>query len=336
MGNKQEKTIYVGCPAYNKTGGTELAHQLVNELRNNGMTAVILYYDTDEKNSNEELINPAFRQYVDEYVTLDEVIDDDKNMIIAPEIEIGILDFYHNIKKSIWWMSVDNFVKRNGYINAIKFYGFLGATKAVIKKNIPLFKKKLDNNVLHLYQSEYARLFLKENGINNVFKLSDYLNDTYLDTTDVKKENRDNNVLYNPKKGIEFTNKLIERSPELNWIPIKNMTTEEVRQLLLKSKVYIDFGNHPGKDRFPREAAISGCCIITGKRGSAANNIDICIPEKYKFVDKESNISNIIDQIKECIENYSQEFDNYKEYRQRIGKEKIEFKEDVKGLIDNL
>lgn len=336
MENKREKTIYVGCPAYNKTGGTELAHQLVNELCNNGTTAVILYYDADEKKASDELINPAFRQYVKEYATLDEVVDDSKNMIIAPEIEIGILDFFNNIKKSIWWMSVDNFVKRNGYINAIKFYGFLGATKAVIKKNIPLFKKKLDDNILHLYQSEYARLFLKENNISNVLKLSDYLNDTYLDITDVKKENRKNNVLYNPRKGIEFTNKLIEQSPELNWIPIKNMTTEEVRQLLLKSKVYVDFGNHPGKDRFPREAAISGCCIITGKRGSAANDIDICIPKKYKFIDSEENISNIITQIKECIENYSEEFDNYREYRQKISNEKIEFKEDVKKLIDSL
>ena len=52
MENKQEKTIYVGCPAYNKTGGTELAHPLVNELRNNGMTAMILYYDAGEKNAN--------------------------------------------------------------------------------------------------------------------------------------------------------------------------------------------------------------------------------------------------------------------------------------------
>lgn len=50
-----------------------------------------------------------------------------------------------------------------------------------------------------------------------------------------------------------------------------------------KSKVYIDFGNHPGKDRIPREAAISGCIVITGKRGAAAFAEDVCIPETYKF-----------------------------------------------------
>ena len=30
----------------------------------------------------------------------------------------------------------------------------------------------------------------------------------------------------------------------------ENLTTKQVKELLLKSKVYIDFGNHPGKDRY--------------------------------------------------------------------------------------
>ena len=78
--------------------------------------------------------------------------------------------------------------------------------------------------------------------------------------------------------------------PNLHWKAIENMSTEEVAELLNRSKVYIDFGNHPGKDRFPREAAISGCCIITGQRGAAANDIDVMIPRSYKFPDKTSSI----------------------------------------------
>lgn len=57
---------------------------------------------------------------------------------------------------------------------------------------------------------------------------------------------------------------------DLRWVPLIGMTTEEMRSCMSKSKVYIDFGNHPGKDRIPREAAISGCIVITGKRGAAA------------------------------------------------------------------
>ena len=43
---------------------------------------------------------------------------------------------------------------------------------------------------------------------------------------------------------------------DLRWVPLIGMTTEEMRSCMSKSKVYIDFGNHPGKDRIPREAAI--------------------------------------------------------------------------------
>ena len=51
---------------------------------------------------------------------------------------------------------------------------------------------------------------------------------------------------------------------------------------MMESKVYIDFGNHLGKDRIPREVA-SGCCIITGKTGADKYKEDVYIGEKFKF-----------------------------------------------------
>lgn len=329
----KETIIYVGCPSYNKTGGTELAHQLVKEICKNGRKAKILYYDINEKNKPNEMINPAFRIYVDNYVTVDQVVDERSNILVIPEINIEVLNRFERIQKSIWWMSVDNYVKRDGFVNAVKFYGFWKATKLVLKREITIFEKKLTNGVTHLYQSEYAKKFLLENGITNIARLSDYLNDTYLNVSSVDLTDRHNNVLYNPKKGIDFTKKLIATSSNLNWVPIQNMTTEEVRELLLHSKVYIDFGNHPGKDRFPREAAISGCCIITGKRGSAANDIDINIPKKYKFDDTEENIASIIEKIKFCLNNYRDASKDYEEYRRSILSEKAEFISDVKKLF---
>jgi len=48
--------------------------------------------------------------------------------------------------------------------------------------------------------------------------------------------------------------------------------------MCVSRKLYVDFGKHPGKDRMPREAAVHGCCIITGRRGAAGNPFDIPIP----------------------------------------------------------
>lgn len=117
---------------------------------------------------------------------------------------------------------------------------------------------------------------------------------------------------------MEFTKKLINSAPDLTWIPIENLTTEGVKNLLCESMVYIDFGNHPGKDRFPREAAICGCCIITGKRGSAKYFEDIPISDYYKFDEDESLIPQIIDKIRFCLTNFEEESLNFKEYKDFI------------------
>ena len=81
-------------------------------------------------------------------------------------------------------------------------------------------------------------------------------------------QNKRNNILYNPAKGLSdlmlFKQKLQQITTDYTFIPIQNMSHTQIRNIMLQSKIYIDFGNHPGKDRIPREAAMCGCCIITG------------------------------------------------------------------------
>ena len=62
------------------------------------------------------------------------------------------------------------------------------------------------------------------------------------------------------------------------------MTEREVEDCLSQAKVYIDFGGHPGKDRIPREAALCGCCVVTGRRGAAGNDVEVPINQSYKLV----------------------------------------------------
>ena len=104
----------------------------------------------------------------------------------------------------------------------------------------------------------------------------------------------------------------------------------------MESKVYIDFGNHPGKDRIPREAAISGCCIITGKRGSAKYKDDVYIEDEFKFNDSEENIDSIISKINYLIENYENETKKFDLYRDRISKEEIVFEKDIDKIFTKI
>ena len=188
---------------------------------------------------------------------------------------------------------------------------------------------------LHLVQSKYAENHLRKLGIINIDYLSDYLNTNFL-LQDFDIDKKENIVLYNPSKGYYFTYKIIKNAPNLKFIPIKNLSRNEVIELLKKSKVYIDFGNHPGKDRLPREAAILGCCVITGKRGSAAFFEDVPIPYEYKFEDRIENIPKIIKKIEECLEKYEEKYKDFDYYRSVIKNEPKKFEEDLKKIFIKL
>ena len=99
------------------------------------------------------------------------------------------------------------------------------------------------------------------------------------------------------------------------------------------SMVYIDFGTHPGKDRLPREAAMCGCCVITGRKGSAAYAEDVTIPEEYKFTEGAEDIPRIIDAIRGCLTEFEKKQKLFEEYRKCIQEEKSVFRESVKQLF---
>ncbi len=203
----------------------------------------------------------------------------------------------------------------------------------IINGTIIFHKNDYKKAKYHLCQSYYAIDFLKNRDIKNIEYLSDNINDTYINIKDNQKE-RKNTVLYNPKKGYKFTKKIIKKTKETSFIPIKNLNTEEVKELLLKSKVYIDFGNHPGKDRFPREAAMCGCCIITGKRGAAKYYEDVTIEDEFKFEDKKRNINKIIEKIELCLNDYENQNKKFNNYRKVISTEKEKFIKDIEKIFE--
>jgi hypothetical protein len=323
----KKSIIYVACPASVHTGGPELLHQLVYKLNKFGFNAKMFYYGEFEGSP----VHEGYKMYNNDYVL--EIEDKKENLLIVPEVKINIAKSYSNIKKSIWWLSVDNYFKpyENRYIRKLK--KIFNIEINYINKNFyKIHSNIIKNSDFHFVQSKYAENFLINKKIpkDKIFFLSDYLKENFLNQkVEYSSQNRENNVLYNPKKGIEFTKKIMKYAPDINWIPIQGMTSEEVANLLKSSKVYIDFGNHPGKDRFPREAAIMGCCVITGKRGSANNKEDVLINSEYKFDDKQENIPEIVQKIRGLLNNYDSEINNFSIYRDRIMKEEKIFEDDI-------
>lgn len=330
----EDTTIYVVCPAYFKTGGTELMHQLVNLICDQGFTEVfITYYG---KSVDGEMINPEFRTYVGEsYKLLSDVVDTTHNILILPEIRTDLLKKFEMIQTAVWFMSVDNFISRNDIKGCFQIDGLYNTILRFLRRQISFhgyWSELKQKNTVLFYQSEYAHQFLLKHGLSNCYRLSDYINQIYLSYSE-KFDNKEDIVLYNPKKGKKFTEKIISASRNLHWIALENMDNTEIYQTLKKGKVYIDFGNHPGKDRFPREAAIMGCCIITGKHGAAAFYEDISINDEFKFDDTEDNIPYIIKKIEECLKEYDKEIVKFSFYRSQIRKEFQIFLEDVQAIL---
>ncbi len=340
--------VYIVAPANVATGGPELLHQLAYHLRKDlNIEAFMYYIPTNSPNP----VHPAYKQYKNPYVK--QIEDNEENLLIVPEIidNMKVLQKYSKIRKVIWWLSVNNFYT-SIVLNSKKKFFFRRTLNKIYRLlfgelffdindlepedirisilDIPFIKQAN----YHFVQSFYALKHLENNNIekNKIFYLSDYLNEEFLKIeTDLSK--KENIVAFNPKKGLSFTQKLIKRAPDIKFIPLINMNRQQVIETLQKAKVYIDFGNHPGKDRLPREAAILGCCVITGKRGSAKYAEDVPIPEEYKFENKSKNIPNIIEKIKDCFNNYEKRYNDFDFYRKVIKEEPKKFKEDLKKIF---
>lgn len=311
--------VFIVSPANVATGGTELLQQLCTCL--NGMNiASFMIYTEEYKDS--AVLN-RFGKYQNPIATAGEISIDDT--VVIPETRIDLIPKFSKYKLYIWWLSVDN------------YYGAKRLSVDVVHKVYYAIKDFRNLSVFHrcqhLVQSEYARQFLiNEKGVDkhSIQYLSDYLNHTYLDeVANAESGNRENNILYNPKKGIEFTKILMDEIKEYNWIPLQGFTPEEMRNVMLRSKLYVDFGNHPGKDRIPREAAICGCCIITGTRGAAQNDFDVRINKEYKFSDINKQLRKIHEVVTDCIENYNERTRDFDVYRQFIMQEEEAFSKDV-------
>ena len=323
-----DSKVYIFCPGNINSGGPEVLHQLCSTLIQFGVNAFMLYMPNTPNDPSFNVADPVhtfYKKYHLPYTFNFE--ESERNIIILPEVAISLPYMIRITQRVFWWLSVDNYIDNvAGSIGWRKNYALVSPMPKIF------YFGKDDGDITHFVQSEYARLFVKLNGVPDykIYMVEDYLNQAFLSkAAQVDLSRKENFVAYNPKKGFEVTQQLINLAPDIDWRPIQNMTPEQVQELLAAAKVYIDFGNHPGKDRIPREAAISGCIVITGKRGSADNNVDINIPADFKFDERTANPQQIIEKIREVFDNFPAAHEKQADYRARILDDKNRFAREV-------
>lgn len=236
-------------------------------------------------------------------------------------------------KKVFWWLGVGGWQNWD-----------VGGFETEIDLAHPNLKK-----AWHGCQSRTAYDFLVASGeipLSQIFMLYDFTTDEYIVKNDSVLHQtfmyRENIVLYNGAKSRELTQKIIDSCTDLNckFIKLEGMTTEQIRDLALKSKVYIDFGQHGGRDRLPREMASCGCIVLSGSDGAAFNTVDV--PVGYRKFRRKYDGEYDLVAIKNAIEHdlkffHESFFDPHLiKYREKIRNEKQEAILSVKNMVSIL
>jgi hypothetical protein len=296
-----QSKIYMCCPALSYTGGPDAMHQLVDTMRRCGLNAYMHYQPSIPDPTRLE-----FATYNAPYAKTIE--DQPENVMIVPEVMTLELRKYRAINKAIWWLSAINHLKMK------------------VEKRFD-WEVDASESLVHFAQSCFAEHFLRDQGVRNPVMLIEYLHARYMVRILTPKKNQ---VAYFAKKNAGVIEALMQTAPDIQWVPIlspQEMTPLQVRQLLSESKVYVDFGPHPGRDRIPREAAVQHCCVIIGNRGAAAYEGDYPFDAKYKFEQFHGekgfgiqDISRVVSLIRTCFDQYEQiekDFDGYRSWIQQ-------------------
>jgi len=310
MSISRYRTISILCPANTRTGGPEAMHQLGRALLDLGHDARMVYATSDSDFQlrdgaldGPDIPSPMPEAYADYRVPKAmQVPDTADSAVVFPEVWPGLAFRFGKAKPHLWWLSIDNGLK------PAEACGGIDALRA--------------SACVHLCQSYYALTYLIDRGIRG-WPLFDYTSPDILAAATAN-TTREARVLF-PARGRWFTQWLQRWGPDLPWQEISGFTPAQVRDLFLASRIYVDFGNHPGKDRMPREAAILGCCVITGRRGAADNALDVPIPSQYKFRDSRLMVPRIVRAIRRSLGEYEARRADFERYRSTIRGERREF-----------
>jgi hypothetical protein len=299
------------------TGGPEALHQLAFSIRQQGGEAGMAYYAKDKGiDFSQTHVRPqtvegkaleAYRRYEPQpYQDIELTASD---LLVFPEVMASFATMDFACPKAIWWLAVDN---------------ALSANPALRYPRMPhrVFE---DRDITHFYQSAYARQFLLERGAKKLVPLADYTGIDEVIQWVPEPLERTVDVALFPNKGAELAQAFVASAPELSYTLIQNMSRAEVGEALRQTRVYIDFGGQPGKDRVPREAAISGNVVFLHHQGAGSYYEDSPLDDVYLFTQEDIRTGNLKARVQLVLQNRLHNFEQQSYYRQRVLNEQQEF-----------
>lgn len=315
-----------------RTGGPEALVQLVHCLRYLGQDAYLVPLPGTETHGHVE----QFRKYDAPIAATAE--DESDCAIVVPEMALKQIRRYRSATRYIWWLSIDF----SALFFALKRLESLQGRSPIIwakrlvlqlmriKELISARSISRDTAIHHLAQSHYARSFLYARTGRLASIVSDFTPNEDFTGPATSVVNRGRRVAYNPAKGAEIILEIIRRfRPNWELVPIQGMTRAEVVQSLSTSAIYLDLGNHPGKDRMPREAALAGALTVVARRGAGAFFGDTPLPREHKITTDGDIAAEAVHVVSNAFENLCVEVAKQESYRRWLLAERTRFEREV-------
>jgi len=293
--------VAIFCPHGARSGGPEALHQLAHVINKlSPGSGYICYHDRTETSQT----YGDFNKY--QFIEVYEKDINDEFVVVLPEV---YPEFVERFSQPVyyWWLSAT-------HCSPSKYH--------------------LLNNVTgHLAQSVYAAVQVEMVFKRKARMLSDYIHPNFHSKVyPYRAEDKEDLIVLNPAKRESLCDLFIKQNPDLPFVKLQGMTRDEVIKTLQRAKVFIDFGDHPGKDRIPREAVLSGCLPIVRMLGAATYPDDVPIPKSYLF----TQLDLARDTAVSILQDYNRHIHNFDNYLYKIENEYEIFKNEVAEFLNSL
>ena len=307
------------------TGGPEAIHQFAHALNRLGVECHIAYFgptnvvelkpgrlrcQTPEHPSTMEFYGAYHPQVTDE-IPLDA-----GTLVVLPETFAATHARLQGCGVAVWWLSVDNALDRQPELREAK-------------GRAELFGRA---DLIHLYQSVYARDWLRRNGAQRLYDLGDYTNEAFLGAAVATAPSPRPTASYNLRKGADDAQRFFAENPAFDGLGLRDFTKPQLRKIFSERLIYVDFGRLPGKDRLPREAALSGSVVFVHRQGAGAVYDDFPIPDFFKFDLRDIDSGELRRRLEMVVADPAAYWAQQAYFRMVVGWEKAQFYDQVMRL----
>lgn len=351
----QTGPVFVMSPIGHRTGGPEALHQLVHTLRLQGVEAYLTPYDMGQNGSPV----PEFDHY--ECGPARPLPPGGAFHLVLPELRLRhdlspLVRQLNGTRASLWlwWLSVDN----SHHPAAARFarsttphqwlavpgsgsqqhppLGIAGRLRAArYGQRIASRLRQLDRrDVRFLAQSDYAADFCRTRLGRPAILVSDYLG--MQPVVSSQSSQSPHQISYNGAKAGPLIHDLIASMPEATFVPLLNMTEEQVAMTLAGSAAYVELGALPGRDRLPREAIRLNTPVVMLKRGAGRYPGDFPLPDSYRIDFDDAWVDAMSTQLRHVLADPTAAQSDQAAYRSWVLQDRERFGSEVADWVDAL